>query len=166
MNKELNGLFNTNNIINIGQNDYLKTIDKSNQTAILKEYLEEDFQMTHCSIIGDNLFGFLKSTSICENCSNISYNFNSFNMLIFDLEIIAKHLNLNYNNIINLISIDQCFKYFMKEEIIPNVYCPNCKLESKLRYKENIYLMPNYLIIFLDQEKTNFKFKVDIPLIF
>ena len=164
MNKELNGLFNKNSNINSCQNGYLKTIDKSNQIEVLNE-CKKDFRMTHCSIIGDNLCGFLKNTFTCENCSNVSYNFNFFNMLVFDLEIIAKHLNLNYNNIINLISLDQCFKYFMKEEIIPNIYCPNCKLESKLKYKENIYLMPNYLIIILDQEKTNFKFKVDIPLI-
>ena len=88
MNKELTGLSNKNHNINNTQNDYLKTIDKSNQIAVLKEYLK-DFKKTHSSIISGNLCGFIKNTSTCENCSRVSYNFNSFNMLVFDLEIIV-----------------------------------------------------------------------------
>ena len=139
---------------------------KLNQREALKECLN-DFKITHSSVIADNLCGFQKSIFTCENCKNVSYYFNSFEYLIFDLEIISKHLNLNdNNNIIITFSFDECFQYLFKEELFENNYCQYCKIKTKSRYKENIYLMPNYLIIILDKGNNNFQYKFDIPLVF
>ena len=141
LNKELTGLYNKTYNANANQNKSIIISYKSNQTEALKECLN-DFKITHSSVIADNLCGFQKSIFTCENCKNVSYYFNSFEYLIFDLEIISKHLNLNdNNNIIITFSFDECFQYLFKEELFENNYCQYCKIKTKSRYKEKIYLI-------------------------
>ena len=112
---ELTGLYNKTYNANANQNKSIIISYKSDQMEALKECLN-DFKSTHSSVIADNLFGFQKSIFTCENCKNVSYYFNSFEYLIFDLEIISKHLNLNNNNNIITFSFDECFQYLFKEE--------------------------------------------------
>ena len=55
----------------------------------------------------------------------------------------------------------------MKEELFQDTYCQKCKITGNSKYKENIYLMPNYLIIILNRGKGNiFNCIVNIPEIF
>ena len=124
--------------------------------------------MNHPTIIGENLYGFQKNIFICQQCFGISNNFNIFNFLIFGLENTANFFQLNnFNNNIPVLTFDHCFKYLLKEELFQDTYCQKCKKTGNSIYKENIYVMPNYLIIILNRGKGNiFNCKVEIPEVF
>ena len=127
-----------------------------------------DFKKTHCTVIGDHLCGFQKSTFFCQNCGKKAINFNIFNLLIFSLEATSNYCNLrnNYNQI-PIINFDNCFQFLSKEENFENTYCQFCDKTGNSKYKESIYTLPNYLIIILNRGKGNiFNCHVNIPEVF
>ena len=165
LNSELSKLHNKkyNNTKRV-DNEQSQKVDPSNIKEVLKEFLK-DFKMNHPTIIGENLYGFQKNIFICQQCFGISNNFNIFNFLIFGLENTANFFQLNnFNNNIPVLTFDHCFKYLLKEELFQDTYCQKCKKTGNSIYKENIYVMPNYLIIILNRGKGNiFNCKVEIP---
>ena len=166
MNSELSKLHNKKYGIKKREDD-IQMINPSDQNAVLNEFIE-GYKYSHSSIIGDNLCGFQRNVFTCQKCGGISNNFNLFNILIFSLEATAKLFNLNNNyNGIPILTFDQCFQFLCKEEEFQETYCQNCKKTGKSKYKENIYLLPNFVIIILNRGKGNiFNCKVDIPEIF
>ena len=164
MNSELSKLHNKKNNIKNEEQASLLNIDPSNQEKVLKEFLK-NFKFSYPSIIGANLCGFQKNVFICQKCGGISNNFNIFNILIFGLEATAKFFNLNNN--IPTITFDQCFQFLSKAELFQDTYCQKCKITGNSMYKENLYMLPNYLIIILNRGNGNiFNCKVEIPEIF
>ena len=130
---------------------------------VLKNFVLE-FKKSHCSIIGDNLCGFQKSEFICQHCGKSAINFNIFNFLIFSLEATSNYFNLSNNNIIPTITFDNCFQFLSKEELFENTYCQFCGQTVNSKYKDNLYVMPNFLIIILNRGKGNiFNCNVQIP---
>ena len=90
-----------------------------------------------------------------------------FNTLIFNLEETANYFKINNNGMLQIITFDHCFNYLLKNQFYQGTSCQNCKNAGNIIYKENLYLLPNYLIIILNRGKRNiFNFKVDIPEIF
>ena len=167
LNTELSNLHNKKHNKKKVENDTLPNIDPANTEAVLREFLN-DYKFSHSTIIGENLCGFQKNVFICQNCGAVSNNFNIFNFIIFGLEATANHFNLNNNyNGVPVLTFDHCFQFLMKEELFQDTYCQKCKITGNSKYKENIYLMPNYLIIILNRGKGNiFNCIVNIPEIF
>ena len=149
------------------ENELNQIIDSSNEKIVLF-YFIKNFKKTHCSVIGDYLYGVNKSVFICQNCSGITFNFNLFNILIFSLEETSNYFNLSYHkSTIPIINFDCCFKYMAKEEVFQSNYCQHCGLTGLSKYRETIYSLPIYLIIILDRGKGNiFDCHVQIPEIF
>ena len=164
INNELVSLNNKINNINPNPNEIIRIKNIFDENEVLKIFLL-NFNKTHSSIIGENLCGFNKSNFICQNCGNISTNFNVFNFLIFSLEATWKYKAMNYMNaMVPTLNFADCFKYVEKEEMFQDTYCQNCKLTCMSKYKERIYNLPNYLIIILNRGKGNiFNCNVQIP---
>ena len=169
LNSELSKLHNKKLNITKKENETGKfqMIDPSDQNAVLKEFLK-DFKYSHATIIGEQLYGFQRNVFTCQKCGGISNNFNLFNILIFSLEATANLFNINNNyGGVPIITFDQCFQFLCKEENFQETYCQKCKKTGNSIYKENIFLLPNYLIIILNRGKGNiFNCKVDIPEVF
>jgi len=169
INKELVKKYNRKHkIIEDSQNEEAyQNIDTSNENMVLNSFLN-DFKKNYCSIIGDNLIGFNKSTFICQNCGGKTYNFNIFNNLIFSLEATSNYFNLNNNNSnMPIINFHHCFQFLSKEDIFNDTYCQKCGQIGMSIYKEIKYSMPNYLIIILNRGRGNaFNCYVQIPEIF
>ena len=165
LNTELTKLHNKKHNNKKKEMSLIPNIDSTNQDAVLKEFLNT-FKISHSSVIGDNLCGFQKNVFMCQKCSSKTINFNLFNFLIFGLEATAKYFNIN--NVANpILKFDHCFQFLSKGELFQDTYCQKCKNTGISKYKESIYLIPNYLIIILNRGKGNiFKCTVDIPLIF
>ena len=144
--------------------EIIKNIDVGNEKIIFENF-SKNFHKTHCSIIGQNLCGFNKSVFICQICGKFVFNFNVYNFLIFGLEAISNHFNLSNNNTIKpIINFEHCFQFLSKEEFFQNTYCQYCNQSTNSKYKENLYTMPNYLIIILNRGKGNiFNCNVIVP---
>ena len=140
--------------------------DESYQCDSL-EKCQKYFIKSHCSIIGDNLYGFQKNNFACQNCGGNYINYNIFNYLMFSLEATSNYFDLKKNNnIIPVINFDYFFQFLSKDENL-SIICQKCKKLSNIKYKQSIYIMPYYLIIILDREKENiYNFQVKIPEIF
>ena len=126
-----------------------------------------EFQ-NECSIISDIFFGINETTNVCLNCKNnynskglnnpIIYNYEVFNSIMFSLEEIKKY-SLNNNNQINKdISLNDCFSYIQKDELLNEenqLKCKICKQKCDFVYNSKIYKSPNILIIIIDRGKEN-----------
>ena len=152
---------------NKNDNELNQNIDSSNEKSMLK-YFVKGFKKSHCSVIGQYLYGFNKSIFFCQNCGKKTFNFNLFNILIFGLEAVSNYFNLSYNNsTIPTINFDCCFKYMIKEELFQDIYCNHCGMTGLSKYQETIYSLPLYLIIILNRGRGNiFNCNVQIPEIF
>ena len=168
LNSELSKLHNKNRNIIKNKSEIFKVINTNNEKEVLNEFIK-NFKFSHSSVISVHLYGFQKNIIFCKYCSYATYNFNSFNTLTFNLLDTANYFNLNNNNnnnMIPIITFDHCFNYLLKEQFQQNI-CQNCKKTGNIIYKENLYLLPNYLIIILNRGKENvFDCKVDIQEIF
>ena len=166
-NKKKNIIENKNDNNNNNDSELYQKIDTSNEKAVL-EYFVKEFKKSHCTVIGQYLFGFNKSLFICQSCGGKIFNFNLFNILIFNLESTSNYFNLSYNNsIIPTINFDCCFKCMAKEEIFQDTYCQHCGMTGLSQYRETIYSLPLYLIIILNRGRGNiFNCNVQIPEIF
>ena len=164
LNSELSKLHNLKHKITKKKSENFNTINTNNEMEVLNEFIK-NFKFSHASVISENLYGFQKNIMFCRFCSYATYNFNSFNTLIFNLLEIANYFKLN-NNMMPIIIFDHCFNYLLKDQFQQGI-CQNCKKTGNIIYKENLYLLPNYLIIILNRGKGNlFNCKVDIPEIF
>ena len=163
MNNELVKIHNKKEKIIQNQNEIMQSINIYEEKSVLTNFLD-NFQKNHCTIIGKHLCGFNKSTFLCQNCSHSAINFNIFNFLIFSLEATSKYFKLINNISIPTINFDQCFQFLSKVESFQDTYCQFCSLSCPSKYRENIYSMPNYLIIILNRGKGNiFRCNVIIP---
>ena len=165
MNSELTNLHKEKN--NIKKNEIASNINIFDEKTVLSNFLNK-FQNTHASIMGENLFGFQKIIHNCQNCKKKTFNIKLFNILIFNLEEIAKFCNLNDESIIKpVINFGQCFSYLGRKQFLQNINCPACRTQANAIYEEVLYSLPNYLIIKLNRGKEkDFKFDIKIPEIF
>ena len=154
-NNELVKIYKKKKNIKENENENTPMINIYDEINVFQNF-RKNFGVNYHSIIGDNLCGFQKSFFICQNCGKQAFNFNIFNFLIFSLEATSNYFNLSQNNTrIPTITFEDCFKFLKKEEMFEDTYCQNCKQTGNSRYQENIYLLPNYLIIVLNRGKGN-----------
>ena len=163
-NKELVQIHNKKKNIKGDENESNPNIDPTNEHSVFNAF-RVDFSRTHYSVVGFNLCGFQRNVFICNNCNNISNDFNIFNFLNFGLEATSNFFNLSNNHTqIPIITFDHCFSYLSREETLQQTYCRKCKITGGSKYKEIVYMLPNYLIIILNRGKGNtFNCRVDIP---
>ena len=115
------------------------------------------------SIISDIFFGIYETTNICLNCKKnynskglnnpIIYNYEIFNSIIFYLEEIKRYYQINKD-----ISLNDCFSYIQKDELLNEenqLKCKICKQKCDFIYNSKIYKSPNVLIIILERGKEN-----------
>ena len=148
-----------------------RNLDLYNKNNALNYSLEE-FKKG-CSIITDIFYGFRENTLECLNCNgnsdsnshyfsnsnnynfnskNISYNYGTFNCLLFSLDKIKKFYKTNS------ISLYDCFKY-SEEKFIFNgtnkYFCKRCNGSHECQYTSKIYSSPLVFIMIFDRKKDN-----------
>jgi len=161
INIELVKLYKIKNNIIEEKNEPLELIDTTDEKKVLA-FFEKNFKKNNCSIVGDYFSGVKKSVYTCKKCSRITYNFNVFNVLIFNIERTC--IGLTNNNSVVTVNLDTCFKYKLKEIEIQDTYCQKCDMLLLSKYREKIYSPQKYLIIIFDRELENmFKYNIKIP---
>ncbi len=127
-----------------------QSINPVDLQAIWKAY-NNDFQNDNNSIISKLFYGTSYSKTFCQNprCQSIFHNFETFNFLCFPLEEVRKYKNSN----INVVSLEDCFNYYMKQDIICGYYCNKCYQNINAINYTSIYNPPNIMIIILNRGK-------------
>ena len=123
------------------------------------------------SIITDTFTGFIEKRIQC-NHSNIkksTYEFKKYNYLIFE---IRKYKN-KYNITNKEIDLNECFKYYRKDETFREEEKSECEICNKMCEKVfffDYFLNPNFLILIIDKGDENanedIKVKFEEKLIF
>ncbi len=175
LHQELTPINSNNNI-----NDYEP--DSRNRNAALSSFLSE-FNSTNKTIISSLFHGITETLTECLNCKQIQinqrnygfsspaqitqicYNYQIFNFLVFPLEEIRKWVNSNTGNCYNnMVSIYECFLYQEKMETMTgnnSMFCSYCRQNSNTNYICRIFRPPKYLILILNRGKGN-QFNVKI----
>ena len=159
-------------IYNDDINQPLSQYDKENeQNYFLNNFKKEG------SILSTNFFGFNENITECLYCKNNSlnqgkstpklYNYRIFNYLIFPLEEI-KRIKNNNNQLPknNIVTINECFEYNQKTELLTGDnrnYCNICRQLCESNYISRIFICPNILILILSRgSNNNFSIKLDL----
>lgn len=116
----------------------------NNETIISKTFFYDILYEQEC-----------KSKYKCEY-NNLTFDIQSDNIIIFELEKIYKKLKKGYSSYPS-ISLEDCLKNYNKEEILD---CPFCKIQS-LKIKKSICSLPNIFVFVMSRGK-NAKFKCKI----
>ena len=142
-------------------------------------FFVQNFMNENKSFISDNYYGTLLTKIDCLNCKSSKYNYEIFPYLIFPLEEVVKFkenklmMSLNqipFNNNITLITINDCFEYNQKIQILSGenaIPCNLCNITSPSNYCSYIYTAPEILIIILEKNKysnTKLEFNFDLDL--
>ena len=159
MNTELNGGISPiyNDIVRLG-------IDQKDQLKIKLTFLN-DFNSKNFSIFSKIFYGFSQTCNLCLRCQTKRYNYECFNLLIFQLLEIKNYVfktynNYNYNQY--TLSLKDCFDYYNKLESFSGdnqIYCNECKSNQNCFVQRMIDQAPQVLIIILDRGLNNMDFK-------
>ena len=143
-------LFTGNNEQNINKNKVINYSDEEESYKFFLKYFNEN----NNSIITNNFYGNMYNKIECRKCLLLTYSFNSFNFVTFNLDLVQKSLiKYNSQNIMNELNISDCFS--LQNNILIKIkgtskICRNCKKIEHLERKR-YYTFPKYLIVCLDR---------------
>ena len=147
--KELNRPSNTQ----MNHNFYL---DNTNFYAVYNDFINY-FICENKSIISNLFYGLTNSMTTCGFCRTTIHNVQAINILFFPLEEVRKFMN--YTN--NFVFIEDCFRYYEKQEIYPSFYCNNCRQLYPGYNQSKIIYSPFNLIINLNRGR-GLQFNINI----
>ena len=132
--------------------------DKTNKEDMARyfmRYYKENFN----SIISQNFFGIMQNRYNCEQCGLITYSFNCFCLLYFDMNKISQ------NNKQNKMTLTDFFSYLQKGEFSSDLnnqyFCKGCSKQTQHGIQKEIYYTPNSLIICFANNNDNCNINID-----
>ena len=136
--------------------------DSFDENKMLQHFIK-DFTEKNKSIISDNFYGFMRSTTKCSCCGIIKYSFKTFNFLFFKLKNVKEFIQKKrFSNNIYKLNLYDAFDFDKREEILDRknmIVCNFCKALAPCTHQQIIYTLPKVLIIILDRGKNNQDFK-------
>ena len=165
---KLNRLNGNNNMLNVYS---ITQVDQTNRELTFNKY-KNYFIKGNYSIIAQIFFFIMESTTQCQGCNLITYNYQSLFLLEFPLEsvfnyFLSKKFNLmNYKGEI-VINLMHCLEHFRSPTFFTGdnqFYCNGCKRLMNTINTNNIYSLPPYLIMIYNRGKgKSFKCVVEFP---
>ena len=134
--------------------DFLKQeINSMNEKIMLKNCLEK--YNSNKTIISELFYGINRFVIKCNECKTCKYDFQTFNILTFSLKELAEYKmqNSKSSKIVDL-NLYDAFLYAKEERKLEgenSIYCNKCKKITKGVHKNDIYKLPEILIIVLDR---------------
>ena len=139
LNEELNTLGNV----------YVKLPEITRKIIKEEEYIKYKYKYKNLfdSIISQNFLGLLELRRQCRRCKKLSYFFNYFYYLSFDMEyLIQKKISINSKII---------FNYLMKHITRP-IICNSCEMKTDNEEAIKIFNVPNNLLLFFNRGQNSF----------
>ena len=117
-------------------------VNNQNFNAVFQDFLIH-FTNENRSIICDLFYGLTNSMTICGGCRTMIHNVQAINIFFFPLEEVRKFMN--YPN--PFVYIEDCFRYYEKQDFYPSFYCNNCRrLYPGYNQTKIIYAPPTLII--------------------
>ena len=159
MHKELNVRQNQN--LNENQGYLIKRKeDKTNKEDMARyflRYYKENFN----SIISKTFFGIMRNRFNCEQCGLITYSFNFFCLLYFDLNKISQNIKENKIPLIDFFSELQQGKF--SSNLNSQYFCKGCSKQTHHGIQKDIFYTPHSLIICFQNNNDNCDIAIDYP---
>ena len=133
--------------------------DKTNRADMVLYFLKY-FKENFNSIISKTFFGIMKNKHNCKECGLVTYTFNYFCLLYFDVDKLVQKKSTNK---IELIDFFNELKTGIFSSNLKNQYfCKGCSKQTEHGLEKAIYYMPNSLIICF-KRKNNDETNIDYP---
>ena len=158
-----------NEITSENDNQYLiNENDQFNEKGALMSFLK-NYKLKYNSIISDLFYGIYETKSICHGCRTMTFNFQIYNYLEFQLEEInnycfneGKRKALKNEDGSNPdIDIYECFDFYQKLYLVNGdnqLYCNKCGELKDSFYRSLLYSAPKIMVINLNRgEKGEYK---------
>ena len=171
------------NELNFGKNNYipsfkllfsnesktqeLSQIDFSNKNNALNYFITQ-FKQNNNSIISNNFYGIMKIKTVCSKCQLVTYTYDTFDHLSFNLDIVKKYIKQqNQVDITNLFNIQNNIMLNLGTD--KYIICRRCKVNTPHLQRRQFNSFPRFLIICLDrgsecQNKMNVLYGLDLNL--
>lgn len=135
------------------QETLIKDNNINNEIKINKNWDENFFHFLNKfykngkSFISDLFYGILRTENKCQTC-NYSFwiKYHSFNILDLPLN--------NLQNEKNIIEMEEIITNFISKKEVLSITCKKCK--ENIFTKTEFYKLPNYLILYLERNGTNY----------
>ena len=144
--------------------------EQTNKKLMFNKF-KDKFEKAQKSIISDLFYALNCTTTQCNNCQVIFYNYQIYFFLLFPLEEVRKFKlesknGFIYNN--NIVDIYDCFNYEMRTNVMSGnnaLYCNYCKQTCNSSMSTTLTGGPEVLIIILNRGKDNmYKVKINFDL--
>ena len=130
--------------------------NKADMVLYFLRYFKENFN----SIISKTFFGIMKNKHNCKECGLVTYSFNFFCLLYFDIDKLVRNQE---SNEISLLDFFKELKNGTFSSDSRNQYfCKGCSKQTVHGLEKAIYYMPNSLIICFRRNK-NSEINIDFP---
>ena len=160
MHKELN--IRLNKELDENQGYLIKRKEEKTNKEDMARYFLNYYKENFNSIISKNFFGIMRNRYNCEQCGLITYSFNCFCLLYFDMNKISSN-----NSTQNKIPLTDFFFELEKGNFSSNLnsqyFCKGCSKQTQHGIQKAIYYTPNSLIICFANNNDNCNISVDYP---
>lgn len=141
-------------------------IDFSNKNQAYN-YFMQDFNKYNRSVISENFFGIMKTKTACGECKLISYTFNYYYFISFNLDLLPPKYANKPLNILDCIDIQNSICITLDFNKYYN--CRKCNQITKHYQRRQFYNYPKYLVIYLERgydghNKTKISYSLDLNL--
>ena len=159
MHKELNKI--NNKQINENQNYLIKRKEDKTNKADMALYFLRYYKENFNSIISKTFFGIMKNRNNCNECGLVTYSFNFFCLLHFDIGKLVE------NGETKKIPLIDFFTELKKGKFSSNsknhYFCKGCSKQTEHGLEKGIYYMPNSLVICFENNSKEYDVTVDFP---
>ena len=132
-------------------------ISKTNKLEMMIRYVN-DFSQKVNSIISSNFIGLMKTKNICNICKIVTYSFNSYFFVTFNLE------NILQNNFsVSKINLEYAFKVQNQLNKKKQIHCSKCLNKTLHICNKQFYSFPNLLVISI-QRGASYQYKASIDI--
>ena len=160
LHEELNKPKRNNNI----NNNNLFNANRQLNKKLMFDTFKKAFINNNLSIISGLFFGINYTEAQCHICKNIIYNYEAFNFIIFPLHKVLQYKIASNNfisNFNNTVTLYDCFEHYRTITYLNDYYCNICNNNGNCKFRTNISILPNVLIIILNRG-TGLQYKVNI----
>ena len=145
--------------------NFLQQEINSTDPNLMLQLFYKDFSEKNNSIVSHIFYGITRSTMTCSFCGITKYSFQTFNLLIFQLKKVKELTKKLRKNI----DLYDAFEADKREELLEGdnmIYCNKCQCLRNGKHQQQIYVLPNVLIIILNRGKDNkdFNEQFDFPI--